>query len=118
MPYMRVSLTQKLTPEKAGELNKRLSEAFEVLPGKTRDFIIIELEDGKPLFFRSEFQKDFIFADIHYAGKFAFKLKNELTVAIFGVFESVLGTAKENASLKITEHQSWGALGELHDTLY
>lgn len=118
MPYMRVSLTQKLDKEKAAELTKELSIACEVIPGKTRDLIIIELEDEKTLYFRSKFQENFIFADIHYAGTYNYQLKSKLTEALFEVFERVLGTPNDCASMTITEHQCWGSRGNLRDLLY
>ena len=118
MPYLRVSLSQKLTSEKAEELYRELSEAFEVLPGKTRDGVVLDLEDAKTMFLRGVLQENLVFADIHYVGNFAYNLKSKFTETVFAVFARVLGTKKDEASLTITEHQCWGIRGELRDKLY
>jgi phenylpyruvate tautomerase PptA (4-oxalocrotonate tautomerase family) len=47
MPYIKVSLAQKLTPEKQTELACALGEALEAIPGKSRNMLIADIEDGK-----------------------------------------------------------------------
>jgi len=118
MPYVRVSVTQKLTPQKAEELYKELSATFEIFPGKSRDGVVFDLEDGKTIFLRGALQENLVFADINYMGTFAYNVKSQFTEAVFDVFARVLGTAKENASLTITERQCWGLRGALKDKLY
>ena len=50
MPYIRVSATQKLTPEKQEELVNGLGEALSTIPGKDARGLIVDLEDGKTMF--------------------------------------------------------------------
>ena len=118
MPYFRVSATQKLSPEKAKELTEGLGEALEAVPGKKRDMLILNLEDGQLISVGGNKQENFVFTDIHYCGSFPYTVKKRLTEAVFGVYAKVLGTKPECASLTITEHHNWGGFGSFHDDFY
>ncbi|MDR1589118.1 MAG: hypothetical protein LBS51_02885 [Oscillospiraceae bacterium] len=118
MPYFRVSVSQKLTEEKADELVEGLGIALEAVPDKKRFMLICDLEDGKRVYMGGKKQGNFAFADIHYCGSYTHQVKCKLTEEVFGVFSRVLGITPECASLTITEHHNWGGFGNFHDDFY
>ena len=50
MPYMRVSLSVKLTEEQRQSLYEKLGEALRHIPGKEPFMLIAEIEDGRPFY--------------------------------------------------------------------
>ena len=118
MPYMKVSLAQKLNEEKQKELVSALGEALETIPGKNRNMLITDIEDGKSLFVGSTRQEDFAFIDVRYYLKFEYHIKKAFTKAVFSAVNKVLGTPYEKMSLNITEFTSWGGFGDFKDEYY
>jgi phenylpyruvate tautomerase PptA (4-oxalocrotonate tautomerase family) len=118
MPYFRVSVSKTLTPEQRKNITDGLGVALETVPGKKRDFLILDMEDGKTITMGGKEQDNFVFAQLNYYGKYAFSIKKKLTEAVFAVFSEVIGTKPECASLTITEHQSWGGFGDFRDEYY
>jgi phenylpyruvate tautomerase PptA (4-oxalocrotonate tautomerase family) len=118
MPYIKVSLAQKLTPEKQRELACALGEALETIPGKSRNMLIADIEDGKNLFVGGIRQEDFAFIDARYYSRFEYHIKKAFTRALFAAVNKVLGTPYEKMSLNITEYSSWGGFGDFKDEFY
>jgi len=118
MPYFRVSVTQKLSPEKKQELAEGLGIALETVPGKERFMLMADIEDGKSVFVGGRPAENYAFADIHYYGAYSYQIKSKLTKEVFAVFSRVLGVEPPFASLTITEHHSWGGFGDYRDEYY
>jgi hypothetical protein len=118
MPYIRVSTSQKLTPEKQTELAKGLGEALSLLPGKDGRGLIVDLEDGKTMLVGARRQDNFVFADVRYYSNFEYQIKKKFTAAVFDVFKNVLGTTEDKAFLTITEYNNWGGFGDFKDEYY
>lgn len=118
MPYIRISTTQKLTPEKQEALVRGLCEAISLIPGKDGRGLIVDLEDGKTMFVGGARQENFVFADVSYFSNFTYHIKKKFTQAVFGVFGKVLGTAPDKAFLTINEYNNWGGFGDFKDEYY
>ena len=118
MPYIRLSVTQKLPQEKQKALVDGLGEAMSKIPGKDGRYLIVEVEDDKTLYFGGEKQEDMVFADVRYFSNFEYHKKKDFTVAAFDAINKVLGTRKDRMCLTITEFNSWGSLGTLNDEYY
>ena len=118
MPYIRISVTQKLTPEKQQSLADGLGEAISKIPGKDASTLIVDVEDGKTMFFRGARQEDMVFADVSYFSNFPYQVKKAFTVAAFDAISEVLGTPKDNMCLTLNEYNNWGARGGFRDEYY
>jgi hypothetical protein len=118
MPYIRISVARKLTPEKQQELVDGLGEALGLIPGKDGRMLITDLEDGKTMFSGGVRQDDFVFIDARYYSKFEYHIKKRFTEAVFNAVHKTLGTPFEKMSLNITEYNSWGGFGSFKDEYY
>ena len=118
MPYIRLSVTQKLTQEKQEELAKGLGEALSLIPGKDGRGLIVDFEDGKTMFAGGVKQENMVFADVRYYSNFEYHIKKNFTVAAFEAISKVLGTAKEQMFLTISEYNNWGGFGDFRDEYY
>ena len=115
MPYIRLSLTQKLTREKRDELVTAIGEALSEIPGKTGADLISDIEDGRVIYKGSVQQEDMVFADVRYHGKYEYEYRSRFTAAIFDAVNRIVGTDKDRMFLNITEFSSWGGYGNLKD---
>ena len=112
MPYIKLSVTQKLSQDKQEELVNAIGEALSLIPGKQASFLITDMEDGKTMYLGGEKQEDMVFADVRYYGNYEFQVKSDFTVAFFDAVNKVLGTRKDRMWLTITEFNSWGGFGD------
>ena len=112
MPYIKASVTQKLTRERQAELVNGLCAAIETIPGKDGGGLIVDLEDGKTMFYGGERQENMVFIDVKYYSNFAYHVKKDFTAAVFDVVGRVLGTAGDKMFLTINEEK---ILGNLND---
>ncbi|NLL38302.1 MAG: hypothetical protein GX254_01760 [Clostridiales bacterium] len=118
MPYMKVSLTQKLTEEKRKELVDGLGKALGIIPGKDGSMLIADLEEGRTMYVGGKRQEAFAFIDVRYYSRFEYHIKKKFTKAVFDAIHRVLGIAYENMSLNIAELSSWGGFGDFKDEFY
>ena len=115
MPYIRLSITQKLTEEKRKELAAAIGEALSAIPGKRGAELISDIEDGRQMYLGSVKQEDMVFADVRYHGNYEYRYRSAFTSAVFDAISRVLGTPKNGMWLNITEFNSGGGVGNLKD---
>ena len=118
MPYIRLSIAQKLTPEKQEELSGAIGEALATIPGKDGRGLIVDMEDGKTMFVGGKKNENVVFIDVRYYSNFPYTIKSAFTTAVFEVVTRVIGTPKESAFLTITEYNGWGGFGNYKDEYY
>ena len=118
MPYIRLSVAQKLAPEKQEELVKGLGDALSIIPGKDGRGLIVDMEDGKTLYVGGVKQDNMVFADVRYYSNFEYHIKKDFTVAVFNAINKALGTSKERMFLTINEYNNWGGFGDFKDEYY
>jgi len=118
MPYMKVSLTHKLTDEKRALLLDGLEKALWRIPEKEGVPVIVDLEEGKTFYVRGKKMEEFVFVDTRYFSNFSYTKKQEFTVTAFDAIHEVLGTDKEKMMLLITERNTWGAHGSYLDEFF
>ncbi|MCL2124888.1 MAG: hypothetical protein FWH33_02730 [Oscillospiraceae bacterium] len=118
MPYIRLSVTQKLSQEKQEELVNGIGEALSIIPGKDGRGLIVDMEDGKTMFVGGVKQDNMVFADVKYYSNFEYHIKKDFTVAVFNAINKSLGVPKERMFLTITEYNNWGGFGDFKDEFY
>lgn len=118
MPYIRLSLTQKLTQEQQTALVNGLGEAMSIIPGKDGRGLIVDMDDGRTMFVGGVLQENFVFADVRYYSNFEYHIKKQFTQAVFKVFNNVLGTTHDKAFLTIDEYNNWGGYGDFKDEYF
>ena len=113
MPYINVSVPQKLTDETVIALKSELGQAISLIPGKNESVLMIIVEDGKKIFFGGDAQGNEAFVDVRVYGKCELGNKRLFTETVYEIFGRLLGTAPGRMFLNFTEHDSWGIRGSL-----
>lgn len=52
MPFINVKLSENLDPEKIESVKTKLGKAISLLPGKSENYLMVNLEPGCHLYFR------------------------------------------------------------------
>ena len=107
MPYMRVSLSRKLTEEQRQSLYEKLGEALRNIPGKEPFMLIAEIEDGRQFYAFGTKQENFAFVDARYFSRVEYHAKKAFAVAVMKAIEEVAGTKSTNISMNIFELSTW-----------
>ena len=118
MPYMRVSLSAKLTEEQRQSLYEKLGEALRHIPGKEPFMLMAEIEDGRQFYAFGTKQENFAFVDARYFSRVEYHAKKDFAVAVMKAIEEVAGTKSTNISMNIFELSTWAGFGDLNDEFY
>ncbi len=118
MPYMRVSLSVKLTEEQRQSLYEKLGEALRNIPGKEPAMLMADIEDGRQFYAFGKRQDNFAFVDARYFSRAEYHAKRDFAVAVMKAIEETAGTRKECISMNIFELSTWAGFGDLNDEFY
>lgn len=118
MPYIKVSAVKRLTDEQQEALVTELGEALGTIPGKDKQKLIVDLEDGKTMFVGGVRQENFVFADVRYLSNFSYQVKKAFTMAVLAVLKNIFSAADDKVSLNITELHCWGGASGYRDLYY
>ncbi|NMA25160.1 MAG: hypothetical protein GX936_05785 [Clostridiales bacterium] len=118
MPYIKLSISKKISPDEEQKLVDGLGAALSKIPGKDPRWTMVEVNDGLRMYFGGIKQDDMVFADVKYVGKFGYHKKKEFTREAFDVINAVLGTPKDRICLTISEFNNWGAVGDFRDLYF
>lgn len=118
MPYIKLSVTKKVEPETEQILVDRLGIALSTIPGKDPQWTMVEVNDGRRIYFGGKMQEDMVFAEVKYVGNFNYTKKREFTQKACKAINEVLGTPIDKICLTISEFENWGAVGDFRDIYY
>ena len=118
MPYMRVSLSAKLSEEQKQNLYEKLGEALRNIPGKEPFMLIADIEDGRQFYAFGKKQENFAFVDARYFSRVEYHAKKAFATAVMKAIEEVAGTKSMNISMNIFELSTWAGFGDLNDEFY
>nr|MCR5405085.1 hypothetical protein [Butyrivibrio sp.] len=54
MPFINSKVSVETTPQQRQELKTRLGQAIALIPGKSESWLMVNLEDGRDMYFRGE----------------------------------------------------------------
>ena len=113
MPYINVNLSAKLTDEQKSTLAHAVSQAVTVFSGKPRpEFSMVDIEDGKSLFFCGEPLENGAYINVELHGSFDLAEKDAYTAAVTEVLHAQLSIPSTAVYLTISEFPTWGVLGK------
>ena len=118
MPFIRVSSAKQVPPEAEQQLIDALGSALSSIPGKEPQWTMVELSDGRPMYFGGAKQEDMVFLDTKYVGHFTFGQKRAYVQKACQAVHAVLGTPMDRVCVTISEFDSWGALGDFRDIYF
>ncbi|MCQ2513842.1 MAG: phenylpyruvate tautomerase MIF-related protein [Ruminococcus sp.] len=110
MPFINVKTNVKLDDNKKAELNKRLTNAVTVIPGKSVGYIMSAVEDDISMMFGGKNDSPIAFVNVsvlHSASRSSYE---KLTAEIQNILKDVAGI-NDNCYVAYFETENWGMNG-------
>ena len=107
MPFIHVRTSGKISEKQKQELKTDFGRKIELLPGKTEQWLMIQFEGECGLFFQGSDQPCALL-DIAVYGSAGSGAYGNLTRALSGDIERVLGIPASRIYVKYAETQYWG----------
>lgn len=108
MPYIEAKLSCKLSPEKIEMLKSGFGKAIECIPGKSEGWLMVNIEDGKNMFFKGNANGDTAFIAVSVFGKAPDKACSALTGEICSLISNITGISPDRTYITYSEFDKWG----------
>ena len=108
MPYIKVTTTAAVSAEQCERVKAKLGKAIESFPGKTENWLMVGIEDGKKMWFRGDASADTAMVDVDLLGAVTPAASEKMTAAVCRILGEELGIPAERIYVKYTGYQNWG----------
>ncbi len=108
MPYIEAKFSCKLDESKITTLKEGFGKAIECIPGKSESWLMVNIEDGKRLFFKGNANGDTAYLSVSIFGSASKKDYDALTGELCTLISSVTGTSPERTYITYNEYNKWG----------
>ena len=108
MPFIDSKVSVKMTDDQKTEVKKRLGAAIAVIPGKSEDWLMIDLADQQNMYFKGEGDLPIAFVGVNIYGdpdKAAF---NKMTSEITKIYTEVLSIPADRIYVRYSASKDWG----------
>jgi phenylpyruvate tautomerase PptA (4-oxalocrotonate tautomerase family) len=113
MPYIQVTIGQKLSALQKETLKSELGRLIAIIPGKSEQSLIVNIQDGPSLYMGGT-EVPSVYIDLRIYGKTDPEVKKRFTREIFTLITREFAIPAARQYLTISEHDHWGYEGEFH----
>ena len=110
MPFVKFVTSVKMDENKRDEVRNAIWDAITVIPGKTPEVTMIELQDGADLQ-KGPGGAPAIFMETRLFTRPPFDTKKEYCAKLFAKFEELLGVEPVKMYFNVLEFNEWGSGG-------
>ena len=108
MPYIEAKLSCTLTQDKISSLKSEFGKAIECIPGKSEAWLMVNIEDGKNLYFKGDNSEDAAFISVSVFGKASSDACENLTKSICKIINEITGISPDRTYVTYSEFDKWG----------
>ncbi|MGM9613724.1 MAG: phenylpyruvate tautomerase MIF-related protein [Butyricicoccus sp.] len=112
MPYIAVNISRVLNEQEKEAIKAGLGEKISVIPGKVEKSLMVDIADGRSLYYGGK-PCDGAYLDVKIYGTAAAEDKKAFIEAAFDVMEQQAGLSKKNVYITLSEFPNWGANGTM-----
>ena len=109
MPFIDVKTNAKLDADKEREIKSRLGEVVSILPGKSENWLMVNIEDCSKLYFRGRADTVNAMVEIKLFGSADADAYEKMTEAVCGIMKNAAGA--DEVYVKYEEVRYWGYNG-------
>lgn len=113
MPYITLSTSVKLTETKHNVISKALGKIITEIPGKTEEWLMINLKAEQILYFKGIQTNTAAFVDVNCFGAVERKYKEIITLKICDLLELELLIPKDYIYIVFRDEKDWGWNGRM-----
>jgi phenylpyruvate tautomerase PptA (4-oxalocrotonate tautomerase family) len=107
MPYIDAKTNVKITNEQKEALIKEFGKAIEKIPGKSEEWLMVNVEGDRTMAFRGDFSPC-VMVEIAIFGKASNEAYDALTECVCALTQRILGVPSDRTYVKYTEISHWG----------
>ena len=111
MPFIHIHVTGSLSEEKKDALKTRLGQIISILPGKEESGLMVDIADGRSMYYRGNRMEKCAFADVRLYKESPFAQKEQFAGALYDALEEIAGVPRTQVYLNIQELANWGSRG-------
>lgn len=108
MPYVDLTTTAAVSPDKAAALKAGFGKAIESFPGKTENWLMVRISGDEKLWFRGDDSADSAMVDVHLFGTVSAGESDKMTAAVTELLGCELGIAPDRIYIKYSGYEYWG----------
>lgn len=108
MPFINSRVSVPMSEGQKTSLKEKLGQAISIIPGKTKDWLMIEFADNCEMYFQGEGGQPTAFVEVKVFGSFSDEAAEKLTEAVCGLYEQELQIPKGRIYVKYEEVSKWG----------
>lgn len=113
MPYISVTIGQKLEEAQKEKLKAGLGRLITIIPGKTEPDLVVHIQDSCSLYMGGG-KAPCAYIDLRIYTKTANEAKERFTREVFAFISGEFGIPPERQYLTIGEYENWGYDGKWH----
>jgi phenylpyruvate tautomerase PptA (4-oxalocrotonate tautomerase family) len=113
MPYLQVTIGQKLSAPQKETLKSELGRLISVIPGKTEPDLIVSVQDSGSLYMGGT-EAPAVYIDLRVYTKTDPEAKKHFAGEVFAFIAREFGIPAARQYLTISEYDHWGYDGEFH----
>ena len=108
MPFIDSKVSVKTTPEQRKELKERLGQAIALIPGKSENWLMIDLADEQEMYFRGQGGEPTAFIGVNVFGDPDRAAFEKMTAELTKIYGEVLGVAPDHMYIRYAATRAWG----------
>ena len=108
MPFIEIKTTKTVNAECEAELIREFGEKIAILPGKTEEWLMVNVEDKCRMAFRGTTTPDIAYLEVKLLGSSTPDAYERLTAALTETVVRVLGVPSNRVYVKYEEVTTWG----------
>lgn len=109
MPFISVKTNRSISDDMRTELKSELGKAISIIPGKSENWLMVDIEDERNMYFRGSSGEAIVFAEVKVFGSAARAVYDRLTERLTDIFRETVGA--EEIYIKYEEAETWGYNG-------
>ncbi|MBQ3265703.1 MAG: hypothetical protein IJH07_07990 [Ruminococcus sp.] len=107
MPFINAKFSTTVSPEKEIELKSALGDAITLL-GKSEQYLMVEIEDDRRLYFGGKNDQPIAFFDVSLLHSAPRKSYEALTQRLCAIAKDIMDVDGSNVYVKFEETENWG----------
>ena len=114
MPYIELNYNKTITSSEEKKIKEELGKAISILPGKSEEWLMVEIKDNMKLYFKGDKEKENMMIKVLvYGDTLSESILNKFTAKVSEILINILpGLNKDHIYISYFFTKNWGFNGE------
>ena len=111
MPFIRTTISKKVTEREATLIKEAYGRNIELVSGKAERYLMLSVEDGVKMAYQGDMDTPMAMVEVQLLGEADSSELNDLTAAITKTLTEVVGIDPDRVYVNYTLYKHWGVGG-------